>query len=107
MACPAHDRQRRGQPRMATDEWMKVDPDGAPPVEIDTTVAHQARIYNYLLGGKDNFEVDREAAAKSIEVFPGFRAWARNNRAFLSRAVRYLVAEAGVRQFLDIGTGLP
>jgi S-adenosyl methyltransferase len=92
---------------MATDEWMKVDPDRAPPVEIDTTVAHQARIYNYLLGGKDNFEVDREAAAKSIEVFPGFRAWARNNRAFLSRAVRYLVAEEGVRQFLDIGTGLP
>ena len=92
---------------MAADEWMKVDLDGAPPVRIDTSVASQARIYDYLLGGKDNFEVDRQAAAKSVEVFPGFRAWATNNRAFLSRAVRYLVTEAGVRQFLDIGTGLP
>lgn len=92
---------------MAADEWMTVDTDNSPPVKIDTTVAHQARIYNYLLGGKDNFAVDREAAAKSLEVFPGFRAWARSNRAFLSRAVRYLVTEAGVREFLDIGTGLP
>jgi trans-aconitate methyltransferase len=92
---------------MTADEWMSVDPDSSPPVKIDATVAHQARIYDYLLGGKDNFAVDREAAAKSLEVFPGFRAWARNNRAFLSRAVRYLVTEAGVRQFLDIGTGLP
>jgi trans-aconitate methyltransferase len=92
---------------MAADEWMSVDPDNSPPVKIDTTVAHQARIYDYLLGGKDNFAVDREAAARSLEVFPGFRTWARTNRAFLSRAVRYLVVEAGVRQFLDIGTGLP
>jgi hypothetical protein len=92
---------------MAADEWMTVEPDGGPPVRIDTTVAHQARIYDYLLGGKDNFAADREAAARSMEVFPGFRVWARNNRAFLSRAVRYLVTEAGIRQFLDIGTGLP
>jgi S-adenosyl methyltransferase len=92
---------------MATGEWMAAEPDGGPPVRIDTTVAHQARIYDYLLGGKDNYAVDRDAALQSMEVYPGFRAWARNNRAFLSRAVRYLVAEAGVRQFLDIGTGLP
>jgi hypothetical protein len=92
---------------MAADDWMTVDPDSDPPQRIDASVANQARIYDYLLGGKDNFEVDREAAARSMEVFPGFRTWARNNRAFLSRAVRYVMAEGGIRQFLDIGTGLP
>jgi S-adenosyl methyltransferase len=92
---------------MTADEPTTVSPDGDPPVKIDTTVAHQARIYNYLLGGKDNFAVDREAADRAIEAFPGLAVWARNNRAFLGRAVRYLVAEAGVHQFLDIGTGLP
>ncbi|HEY3958422.1 MAG TPA: SAM-dependent methyltransferase [Streptosporangiaceae bacterium] len=92
---------------MTADEPTTVSPDGDPPVKIDTTVAHQARIYNYLLGGKDNFTVDREAADRAIEAFPGLAVWARNNRAFLGRAVRYLMAEAGVQQFLDIGTGLP
>jgi hypothetical protein len=92
---------------MAPDEWMTPAPDGVPSVKIDTTVAHQARIYDYLLGGKDNFEVDREAAENLIEAFPHLVVMARNNRAFLHRAVRYLVAEAGVTQFLDIGTGLP
>jgi hypothetical protein len=92
---------------VTADDPTTVSPDGDPPVKIDTTVAHQARIYNYLLGGKDNFAVDREAADRATEAFPGLAVWARNNRAFLGRAVRYLVAEAGVRQFLDIGTGLP
>jgi S-adenosyl methyltransferase len=92
---------------MTADAPTPVPPDADPPVKIDTTVAHQARIYNYLLGGKDNFEVDREAADRAIEAFPGLAVWARNNRAFLGRAVRYLVAEAGIQQFLDIGTGLP
>jgi hypothetical protein len=92
---------------MTADEPATAPPDGDPPVKIDTTVAHQARIYNYLLGGKDNFAVDREAADRAIEAFPGLGVWARNNRAFLGRAVRYLVAEAGVHQFLDVGTGLP
>ncbi len=78
-----------------------------PAEQLDTTVARQARIYDYLLGGKDNFAADREAAEQAIAAFPGLVAWARNNRAFLARAVRYLVAEAGIRQFLDIGTGLP
>ena len=78
-----------------------------PLAHIDTTVAHQSRIYNYLLGGKDNFAADRDAADRAMEVFPGLAAWARNNRAFLTRAVRYLVSEEGIRQFLDIGTGLP
>jgi hypothetical protein len=92
---------------MTADEPAAVPPDGGPPAGIDTTVAHQARIYNYLLGGTDNFAVDRAAADRAIEAFPGLAVWARNNRAFLGRAVRYLVAEAGVHQFLDIGTGLP
>jgi S-adenosyl methyltransferase len=74
---------------------------------VDTSVARQARIYDYLLGGKDNFAADREAAEQAIAAFPGLVTWARRNRAFLARAVNYLVAEEGVRQFLDIGTGLP
>jgi hypothetical protein len=74
---------------------------------FDTSVARQARIYDYLLGGKDNFAADREAATQAMEAFPGLAVWARQNRAFLARAVRYLVSEAGIRQFLDIGTGLP
>jgi hypothetical protein len=82
-------------------------PDRDAPPRLDITVAHQSRVYNYLLGGKDNFAIDREAADRALEAFPGLAAWARNNRAFLARAVSYLVSEAGVRQFLDLGTGLP
>src|SRR5580700_5543776 len=79
---------------------------GEPP-SFDTTVAHPARVYNYLLGGRDNFEADRDAAEQAIAVMPSVREGARANRAFLSRAVEYLAGEAGIRQFLDIGTGLP
>src|SRR5690349_4250964 len=75
--------------------------------EIDTSRPHAARIYDYLLGGKDHFAIDRETAEKGIKLIPTGRTAARENRAFLGRAVRYLVAEAGIRQFLDIGTGLP
>jgi len=75
--------------------------------EIDTSKPHAARIYDYLLGGKDHFAIDRETAEKGIKLIPTGRTPARENRAFLGRAVRYLVAEAGIRQFLDIGTGLP
>src|SRR5258708_19806658 len=78
-----------------------------PAQQLDTSVARQARIYDYLLGGKDNFAADREAAEQAMAAFPGLAAWARNNRAFLARAVRYLVEEAGIRQFLDVGTRLP
>jgi SAM-dependent methyltransferase len=74
---------------------------------IDTTKAHPARVYNYFLGGKDHFAVDRETAHKLLEFLPMARTMARENRAFMGRAVRYLTAVAGVRQFLDIGTGLP
>ncbi|MEU4242467.1 SAM-dependent methyltransferase [Actinoplanes sp. NPDC026619] len=73
---------------------------------IDTTVAHPARRYDYLLGGKDNFEADRESARRIEEQMPTIRLTAQENRWFLHRAVRFL-AERGIRQFLDIGTGIP
>jgi hypothetical protein len=78
-----------------------------PLVQIDTTVAHPARVYDYWLGGTDNFPADREAAERVLAVTPGLRDRVRANREFLARAVRYLAAEAGIRQFLDIGTGIP
>jgi len=74
---------------------------------IDTTKPHPARIYDYFLGGKNNFAVDRETAEMALKSWGTVRTAARENRAFLGRAVRFLVAEAGIRQFLDIGTGLP
>jgi hypothetical protein len=74
---------------------------------IDAKAAHPARVYDYWLGGKDNFEADRVAGEEAIAAYPGIRASARANRAFLARSARYLAAEAGIRQFLDIGTGLP
>jgi S-adenosyl methyltransferase len=75
--------------------------------KIDTSKPHAARIYDYLLGGKDHFAVDRKTAEAAIAAIPTGRTAAREKRAFLGRAVRYLVNEAGIRQFLDIGTGLP
>src|SRR5437588_10076643 len=74
--------------------------------QIDTSVAHPARMYDYYLGGRDNYEVDRIAAEEVIAIVPTIREMAVANRAFLGRAVRFL-AESGVRQFLDIGTGIP
>jgi len=84
------------------------DPDNSGlPTEVDTSRPHPARIYDYLLGGKDNFAADRETAAVALEAWPSARTAARENRAFLGRAVRYLAEEAGIAQFLDIGSGLP
>ena len=74
---------------------------------IDMTRPHPARRYDYWLGGKDNFQADRDAAEAIAAVFPHIRTAARENRAFMQRAVGFLAAEAGIRQFLDIGTGLP
>jgi hypothetical protein len=74
---------------------------------IDTSVAHPARVYDYWLGGKDNFAADREAAERVLAVTPGLRERVRANRDFLIRTVRFLAGEAGIRQFLDIGTGIP
>ncbi|MCQ9177596.1 SAM-dependent methyltransferase [Streptomyces sp. IBSBF 2953] len=74
---------------------------------IDTSKPHPARMYDYFLGGKDNYEVDQEAAERFIRAAPEVRLAVRANRRFMERAVRYVVAEGGVRQILDIGTGLP
>ncbi|GAA3686014.1 SAM-dependent methyltransferase [Nonomuraea antimicrobica] len=74
---------------------------------VDTTVPHSARVWDFLLGGKDHFKVDREAGQTLLRLFPDFAMVARLQREFLVRSVRYLVREAGIRQFLDIGTGLP
>jgi hypothetical protein len=75
--------------------------------EIDTSKPHPARMYNAYLGGKDNYPADREAVRNILRAFPEVRAMARANRAFMQRAVRYLAREAGIRQFIDIGTGIP
>jgi SAM-dependent methyltransferase len=74
---------------------------------IDTTVPHSARIWNYWLGGKDNYAVDRAAGDEYVKVFPGIVDVARAQRGFLTRSIVYLAGEAGIRQFLDVGTGLP
>jgi S-adenosyl methyltransferase len=74
---------------------------------IDTSVPHSARIWNYWLGGKDNYPVDQEAGDAYAKDFPGVVDIARASRHFLARTIRYLAEEAGIRQFLDIGTGLP
>jgi hypothetical protein len=80
---------------------------GEAPAVIDTSVAHQSRIYDYWLGGKDNFAADRQAAEQAVAAYPPILRAVRAQRAFLTRAVGYLAGQAGVRQFLDIGTGLP
>jgi hypothetical protein len=82
-------------------------PAGDEPVSFDTSVAHMARVYDYWLGGKDNFAADRAAGDQAIAANPGILRDVKANRAFLARSVRYLAAECDIRQFLDIGTGIP
>jgi hypothetical protein len=91
-----------------TGEWdfRGIDAGEELP-DIDTSVPHSARIYDYILGGKDNFAVDRQAAAKAMAANPHLATAMRENRALMRRMVAWLAQEAGVRQFLDIGTGLP
>jgi hypothetical protein len=76
-------------------------------IDLNTSVPHSARIYDYILGGKDNFEADRAAAAAIMEATPDIPVSMRANRQFMVRAAHYLAAECGIRQFLDVGTGLP
>jgi hypothetical protein len=99
---------------LASAEGLTVDmtddattPDQAAQQKIDTSVPHSARIWNYWLGGKDNYAVDGQAGDAYTAVFPGIVTIARSSRAFLRRTITYLVREAGIRQFLDVGTGLP
>jgi O-methyltransferase involved in polyketide biosynthesis len=75
--------------------------------DFDTGVPHMARVYDYWLGGTDNFAADRELGERTLQAYPALALSVRMNRAFLARAVRFLAAEAGIRQFLDIGTGIP
>ncbi len=91
------------------DEWWGHEASGNrdEPAPFDTSVAHVARVYDYWLGGKDNFAADRAAGEQAIKAFPNIVLSARANRAFQERAVRFLAGEAGIRQFLDIGTGIP
>ena len=93
---------------MAGNEWRDAAPSaGTSPVRIDTSVAHIARVQDYWLGGRDNFAADRHAGEEAVAAFPGLVASVRSTRAFLARTVRYLTADQGIRQFLDIGTGIP
>jgi hypothetical protein len=94
---------------MAEDGWMNGDPADAGESQVDLQLGrpHPARVYDYLLGGKDNFAADRAAAQAGIEANPNSRIPPRENRAFLRRVVRYLARDAGISQFLDIGTGIP
>jgi len=90
-----------------SDQSSSRPPDSAPPAGIDDSVPHSARIWNYFLGGKDNYPIDRQVADQFSAFYPPIVDVARAQRHFLARAVRYLAGEAGIRQFLDIGTGLP
>jgi hypothetical protein len=93
---------------MAESQSPAEDPDlEANSQVLNFNVAHPARVYDYWLGGRDNFAADRKAAEQVIAANPTVLPGVRANRAFLGRAVRYLAAEAGIRQFLDLGTGLP
>jgi len=88
--------------------WMRPGPGHVvPSVELRTDRPHPARVYDYLLGGKTNFDADRQAAEAALELNPTGAAGPVENRRFMTRAVRYLATETGIRQFLDIGTGIP
>ncbi len=91
---------------MVTSGEQEMTGEGRVPAGIDVSMANAARIYDFFLGGKDNFPADREAAARVLAIAPQVPLIARQNRAFLGRVVRFLVEE-GIEQFLDIGTGLP
>lgn len=92
---------------MAEDaDWTKRRLDYQPP-HIDTSKAHSARVYDYILGGKDNYPPDREAAEELLKAVPSAQVSVRHNRMFMHRLTRYLAAEHGIDQFFDIGTGIP
>jgi hypothetical protein len=97
-------------PSTESPEWPNeaaTDPDlGWPPRELDTGIPHSARMYDYWLGGKDNFEADRQMAELFLQQIPSLREMAKENRNFVTRATKFLASE-GISQFLDIGTGIP
>jgi hypothetical protein len=97
----------RHDDRFASMTGSEQEDYDSDPGRLDTGTAHIARVYDYWLGGKDHFAADREAGDEAVKAFPGLISSVRANRAFLARTVRYLAGEAGIRQFLDIGTGIP
>src|SRR5437764_12400851 len=96
-----------GRPETGRDGGLDAGQRASGGAVIDTSTAHPARVYDYWLGGKDNFAADREAAELALQAYPQLAEAVQSNRAFLARAVRFLTQEAGIRQFLDIGTGIP
>src|ERR1044071_2043850 len=95
---------RRREPAAMTDSADTTRDDVA---KLDTSVPHSARVWNYWLGGKDNFPVDRQVGDQFAELYPDITVAPRASRAFLKRAVTFLTGEVGIRQFLDVGTGMP
>jgi hypothetical protein len=89
------------------EEWLKAASRVLRPAQVDTSLPNVARVWNYLIGGRDNFEADRRAARQLIAAAPVMEQAALASRAFLRRAVTYLAVQQGIRQFLDIGTGIP
>ena len=92
---------------MSSEKWLRQASRPVRPVKIDTDAPNVARVWNYLVGGRDNFEADRRAAKLVISVAPTIAEFGPASRAFLRRAVTFLAEEAGIRQFLDVGTGMP
>ena len=90
-----------------SEDWLKAVSRPLRAAQVDPTVPNVARVWNYLVGGRDNFEADRQAARQLVAAAPVMAEVAGASRAFLRRTVTFLAAEAGIRQFLDIGTGMP
>jgi hypothetical protein len=90
-----------------SEEWLKATSRPMRAAQVDSSVPNVARVWNYLVGGRDNFEADRQAARQLVALAPVMEQVGPASRAFLHRTVTYLAAEAGIRQFLDIGTGIP
>jgi hypothetical protein len=89
------------------EDWLKATSSPLRPAQVDSTVPNVARVWNFLIGGRDNFEADRRAAKQLLAASPVMERVALASRAFLRRSVTFLAAEAGLRQFLDVGTGIP
>ncbi|MCK9896458.1 SAM-dependent methyltransferase [Frankia sp. AgB32] len=96
-----------GESLSESPAWWRSRAQAHPPVDLKTDQPHSARMYDYYLGGKDNFPADRAAAEQALASFPNARTASHANRAFMARTTRHLAGEAGIRQFLDIGTGIP
>src|ERR1700761_9369248 len=90
-----------------SEDWLKATSRPLKPAQVDSSLPNVARVWNYLIGGRDNFEADRRAGRQVVAASPVMAVAAPASRAFLRRTVRYLVTEAGIGQFLDIGTGIP